>query len=117
MLQFKGLVEKEIGGKKVFFKFNMAALTLFGDLQGLSFAEIGIELANPKLSSLSNLMYAAAKTYDRQEKPKEPQNYSQDDATEWVAELGFGEALNFFNEAFEVPEEKNGQAPTEAGPK
>jgi hypothetical protein len=43
MIHFKGVVEKEIGGKKVFFKFNMAALSFFADLQGLTIQKLGLE--------------------------------------------------------------------------
>jgi len=111
MLQFKGVVEKEIGGKIVLFKFNMATLTMFGDLQNASLAEVGAELANPRISTLVNFLYAGTKVYDRQEKPSKLQNYSQDDAAEWIEKLGFDEGLSLMNEAFDAPEIKNGQAP------
>lgn len=111
MLQFKGLVEREISGKKVFFKFNMAAMTMLGDLQNLSMADLGVELANPKFSTVANFLYAGAKVYDRQEKPKEPQNFSQDDAAEWLSQMGLSAAMDLFNEAFDAPETKNGEAP------
>lgn len=111
MLQFKGIVERDINGKKVFFKFNMASLTMLGDLQKISFQELGLELGSPKLSTIVNFLYAAAAVYDRQDKPKVPQNFSQDDAAELVAEMGFADALSLLNNAFDAPEIKNDDAP------
>lgn len=111
MLQFKGIVEKDINGKKVFLKFNMATLTMLGDLQNVSLTELAQELMNPKLSTVANFLYAGAKVYDRQEKPKKFQNYTQDDASEWVAALGFDDALSILNDAFDAPETKNEDAP------
>jgi hypothetical protein len=114
MIHFKGIVEKEIGGKKFFFKFNMAALTLFGDLQGLTLRQLGLELQNVRLSTLANFFYAGAVTFCKQEKSE--QTFSQDDAAEWIAELGIIESLRLLNEAFDVPE-KNQVPPQETGAK
>lgn len=111
MLQFKGLVEKEINGKTIRLKFNMATLTLLGDLQNVSLAELAQELEAPKLSTVANFMYAASVVYDRQEKPKEPQAATQDDACEWIEAIGFREALKIVNDAFESPDVKNESAP------
>jgi hypothetical protein len=110
MIHFKGVVEKEIGGKKVFFKFNMAALSYFADLQGLTIQKLGIELSDPKFSTIANFFYAGAVTYCRQE--KKPQEFTQDDALEWIGIIGFEEAVQLFADAFVAPVEKNQPAPT-----
>lgn len=114
MIHFKGIVEKEIGGKKYFFKFNMAALTLLGDLQNAGIVEMGKQLKNPKLSTIANFLYAGAVTYCRQEKV--PQTFTQDDATEWMMAIGLPESIDLLTEAFDVPE-KNQVPPQETGAK
>jgi hypothetical protein len=115
MIHFKGVVEKEINGKKVFFKFNMAALSFFSDLQGLTIQGLSKELTDPKFSTLANFFYAGAVTYCKQE--KKPQDFTQDDAFEWIGVLGFETAVQVFADAFTSPPEKNLKAPQKVGQK
>jgi hypothetical protein len=105
MIHFKGVVERQIDGKAVLFKFNMAALSYFADLHGLTIQQLSKELTDPKFSTIANFLYAGAVTYCRQDKVK--QEFTQDDAFEWVAALGFEEAVLLFAEAFNSPTEKN----------
>jgi hypothetical protein len=115
MIHFKGVVEKEINGKKVFFKFNMAALSYFADLQGLTIQQLSKELTDPKFSTIASFFYAGAVTYCKQEKVS--QEFSQDDAFEWISVLGFEEAVQLFADAFTAPVEKNPKAPQKVGRK
>jgi hypothetical protein len=108
MIKYRGLVEKEIAGKKVFFKFNMAAIEMLGDLQDMGASKILTSGGEAKLSTLSAFLYSGAVQYCKQEK-KVP-DFTREDATEWVAELGLNEVLTMFITCFtgpKVDEEKN----------
>ena len=110
MLIFRGDVEKTINEQSVHFRFNMAALTLLGDLQNASLTELGRQLIDPKLSTIANFLYAGAYTYCKQE--KKIITFTQDDATEWVSVMGIPSALDLLLQAFAVPDaEKNPTAP------
>lgn len=114
LIFFRGDVEKKVGGKNRLFRFNMAAITLLGDLQNAPLTQLAVEVSNPKMSTVANFLYAGAYTYARQE--KKMIDFSQDDATEWLNEIGLDVALEMLGKAFEVPEpekdkEKNQTAP------
>jgi hypothetical protein len=104
MIHFKGLVERQVNGQVIVFKFNMAALVYFGDLCGLSLRDIALEFQNPRLSTITNFLYAGAVTYCRQE--KKVQTFTQDDAAEWLAQLGLDEVMKIFSDALSVPTDK-----------
>lgn len=108
MIKYRGLIEKEIAGKKVFFKFNMGAIELLGDLQNMGASQILTTGAEARISTLSAFLYAGAVQYCKQEK-KTP-DFTREDSTEWIGELGLSEVLKMFTEAFTGPkyeEEKN----------
>lgn len=98
------VIEIDISGKPVRFKYNMAALTLFGDYQNASLQELIEQISGkPRLSTISNFLYAGYVTCCKQEKHKI--EYTQDDACEWVNELGIDKALLMLINAFDIPSE------------
>lgn len=115
IIHYKGLVEKEIGGKTIFFKFNMAAFTLLNDLQGVSLEEFSAQIKKPRFSTLTNFLFAGAETaYQMDSKNCDvngSRTFTQFDASEWLNEIGIGSegAGGLFAKAFEVPESKNDQ--------
>lgn len=121
MIKYRGLVEKEIAGKKMFFKFNMAAIIELGDITDLGASGLLTEGSKAKLSVLTAFLYAGALQYWKSEhktsesKFKEPWVYTVDDAAEWFAELGLQPVLTMFLNCFRGPEyeEKNEVATTE----
>lgn len=115
MIKYRGLVEKQIGDKKVFFKFNMAAFEMLGDLQDMGASEIIRSGGRAKLSTLSAFLFSGAKQYCK-EKSIDPKyqdpGYTRDDATEWIGELGLKTVMEMFTACFEAPkyEVKNDKA-------
>lgn len=107
MIKYRGLVEKEIAGKKVSFKFNMAAFEAIGDDLNLGLSAMLITMGSGKLSALSTFLYRGAMQYCKQEK-KQP-DFTREDATEWLGELGFETVVKLVEACLDSPkhEEKN----------
>jgi len=116
IINYKGLVEREIGGRTVFFKFNMAAITLLNKIQGVGFKEFSEQLQDPRFDTFANFLYAGAETAfvsEGKNADKEgKRTFSFDDATEWLNELGIMGAGELYIQAFEVPETKNDNPPS-----
>jgi hypothetical protein len=109
MISFNGGdVEKQIKGKPVTFRFNMASLTMLGDLQNASLTALAYECMNPKLSTLANFLYSGAYVYCKQEKKKI--DFTQDIGPEWDAELGIDGALDMLLKAFELPDQPESES-------
>lgn len=103
MVRFKGEAEKEVNGKKLSFKWNMAALCLLGDIQNRSMSQLAREFLNPKFSTLSNFLYVGAVEFYKQS--KKPIDFSTDDAAEWLDIIGIDKTLDLLSTAFETPED------------
>jgi hypothetical protein len=119
MIKYDGLIEKEIGGKKIFFRYNMAAIIELGDMVNMGASDLLIEGSKAKLSLLTSFLLAGALQHWKQEhktqesKMKEPFPYTFDDACLWFAELGLPPVLEMYMTCFGAPkfeEEKNEEA-------
>jgi len=116
IINYKGLVEKEIGGKTIHFKFNMAAITLLNKIQGGGFREFSEQLQNPRFDTFESFLYAGAETayaQDGKNSDKEGKRiFKREDASDWLNELGLDGAGSLYIQAFEVPETKNENPPS-----
>ncbi|HYF69085.1 MAG TPA: hypothetical protein VD884_13170 [Ohtaekwangia sp.] len=112
MIYFKGIVEKEVNGKKIFFRHDMGALTMLGDIQNIGVNEIIRDCMRAKLSTLASFLYAGAARYCNLE--KKTIDFTMDDAVEWLSDdkIGFKATLDMVEDCFKSPkyEEKNGEA-------
>ena len=113
IINYKGLVDLEIGGKVISFKFNMAAFTLLNDLQNCSMRELSVQLSDPKFSTFANFLYAGAETAYLQDgknaDAKGKRTFTQFDGPEWMNQLDVDKVHSLLGKAFEVPESKNDQ--------
>jgi hypothetical protein len=112
MIYFKGVVEKEVGGRKIYFRHDMGALSMLGDIQNIGVNEIIKDCMRGKLSTLAAFLYSGAVRYCAVNKKEI--DFTMDDAIEWLTEdkIGFAATLKMVEECFKSPkfEEKNGQA-------
>lgn len=108
IVNYKGLVEKQIGNKTIVFKFTMASITMLNDLQNVNLSEFAQQLKAPKFSTISNFLYAGAEVAYQSEMKnaddKGKRDFVYEDADEWLNTMGITEALEMFLEAFSVPE-------------
>lgn len=111
MIKNRGTVEKEIAGKKISFKFNMAAFEAMGDDLNLGLSGLLISIGQGKLSTLATFLYRGAMQFCKSEK-KQP-DFNREDASEWLGELGFEEVMKLAESCIEAPKhegEKNQEA-------
>lgn len=118
MIKYRGVREEKIGDKTVFFKHDLQALTMLGDMQNIGVNEIIKDCGRAKLSTLAAFLYCGAYRYCIQE--KKPVEFTIDDCTEWLDEsnLGLVRTLGIVTDCFETPkyEVKNDKAtPKEIG--
>lgn len=115
MIKYRGLVEKEISGRKISFKFNMAAFEAVGDDLNMGLSALLISMGTGKLSTLATFLYRGALQYCKQEKI-EP-TFKREDASDWLGELGFEEAMRMAEACLDTPkyQEKNEPATVESG--
>lgn len=111
MIKYRGLVEKSINNKKVFFKFNMAAFEMLGDLQNMGLSEVIRSAAVGRISTLSAFLYSGAMQYCKQEKTKA--DFTREDTTDWIEQIGWENVLKLITDCFEAPEVKNEEATAE----
>lgn len=107
MIKNRGTVEREISGKKIGFKFSMAAFEAMGDDLNLGLSGLLISIGQGKLSTLATFLYRGAMQYCKAEKKEV--NFTRDDASEWLGELGFEEVMKLAESCIEAPkhDEKN----------
>lgn len=118
MIKNRGTVEKEIAGKKIGFKFSMAAFEAMGDDLNLGLSGLLISIGQGKLSTLATFLYRGAMQFAKSEKKQV--DFTREDASEWLGELGFEEVMKLAESCIEVPKhegEKNQEATvkTESG--
>lgn len=107
MIKNRGTVEKEIAGKKIGFKFDMAAFEAMGDDLNLGLSGLLISIGQGKLSTLATFLFRGATRYCKAEKKQV--DFTRDDASDWLGELGFEETMKLAESCIEAPkhEEKN----------
>lgn len=110
MIKYRGLVEKEIAGKKISFKFNMAAFEAMGDDLNLGLSGLLVSMGTGKLSTLATFLFRGATQYYKQEKKQI--DFTREDASDWLGELGFEEVTKMCEACLDVPkyEPKNVEA-------
>lgn len=122
MIKYRGVREEKIGDKTVFFKHDLQALTMLGDMQNIGVNEIIKDCGRAKLSTLAAFLYCGAYRYWQTEKKVNDKgiDFTLEDATEWLDEsnLGLVRTLGIVTDCFETPkyEVKNDKAtPKEIG--
>jgi hypothetical protein len=118
MIKYDGLIEKEIAGKKIFFRYNMATIIELGDMMDMGASDLIIQGSRAKLSLLTAFLLCGAIQYWKQEhktqdsKNKDPFTYTLEDAIVWFKELGLQPVLEMYSTCFGAPkyEEKNEEA-------
>ncbi len=105
MLKFKGKAEAKIGDKTVGFTWNMATLCMLGDLQNANMVQMGRLLISPKFSTIQHFLYAGAVKRCQIENKKI--DFTEDDAAQWIDELGILKCIELINNSFEVPTDPN----------
>lgn len=115
--KFKGVVELDICGEKAGFKFGMATTKDSCELEGLKcdaegLKELSERLASQNPSTYLNLFYAAARSYARLFKTKEP---SFDEVCNWVDNMEAEQSEQTVKEAFAQPPDPNQAAPQKGG--
>lgn len=110
MIKNRGTVEKQIAGKKIGFKFDMAAFEAMGDDLDLGLSGLLTSIGQGKLSTLATFLYRGAMRYAKAEKKQI--DFTREDASEWLGELGFEETIKLALSCIDAPvlEEKNTQA-------
>jgi threonine dehydrogenase-like Zn-dependent dehydrogenase len=99
--KFKGVVELEILGEQRGFKFGMAAMVQLTKLENTNLAGVQDNLAKGEISTLINLLYAAAVQYAKLYKKDVP---SFEDVANWIDHLD-GKEADIIKTAFAIPDE------------
>jgi len=103
--KYKGIVELEVCGDKVGFKFGMATTKYSCELEGLKcdasgVTELSERLASQTPSTYLNFFYAAAVCYSRLMKVPEP---SFDEVCNWVDNMNPEQSETAIADAFSQP--------------
>lgn len=111
--KYKGVVELEICGEVVGFKFGLATTKLNCELEGLKcdaegLEELGKRLAAQNPSTYLNFYYAGAISYARLFKKPEP---TFDEVCNWVDNLETTQSEEALKTAFLQPTDPNPTAP------
>lgn len=111
--KYKGVVELEVAGEKVGFKFGVATTKLNCELEGLKcdaegIEELGRRLASQNPSTYLNFYYAAAVSYARLFKKSEP---TFDEVCNWVDTMETTQTEEALKVAFLQPTDPNPTAP------
>jgi len=100
--KYKGVVEIEICGEKVGFKFGMACMAMLCKLENATLQQVQERLGSSDLNTSLNFYYSAAVQYAKLYKTKEPSfeevanyvdNMSTDQMTEAV-KVAFGQYVD-----------------------
>jgi hypothetical protein len=113
MNKYKGVVEKEIGGETVGFKFGMGSMAMLCDLEKDTLKNVIEKLGDATLLKTQiNFYYAAAVQYARLFKKEEP-NFEQ--VANWMDCLSADIKEEIGKAAFEQYEDPNVKAPQTEG--
>lgn len=105
--KFKGVVEVEILGSKRGFKFGMAAMVQLCQLEGTNLKGVQERLSSAELSTMVNLLYAAAVQYAKLSKTEVP---TFEEVANWLDHLE-GKEGDIINAAFYQHTDPNLNAP------
>lgn len=112
-MKFKGQTKIEINGVEREFVWNMGALCELGDLTGLSITMLVGKMMDPSFSFVRDFMYVGA--VQAVHKNKGRIDFSRNDVSVWVEDIGIEKCLRQLSEAIRSPEdqeeEKNQSAP------
>src|SRR5437868_5115792 len=102
---FKGTTEIEVNGVKIGLKFGMLATAFFCEEEKVTLKEMTDRLQDPTPFTLINSFYCAAKSYAVSK--KQEFTYTQDDAADWMDEIGLEQASKIIFNLMEVYQDKD----------
>lgn len=111
--KYKGIIELDVSGSKVGFKFGIRSMTLFCESQKINIKEsqkyLEYAAKDTNMGVIISFYHSAAVAYARLMKKPEP---SLDEVFAWVDEVGMDAMEKKISEVHKIPNE---EAPMQAG--
>lgn len=99
-----GISEVEINGVKRGFKFGTYQLSIVCDIENCSLTEISARLKKANLTTVLNVLFAAAKSYCKSNKL--PDDFDVVDVADWIDELGLDKGMELINKGLKAEDVK-----------